>query len=97
MKKMANITACITGAVPVIRGGRMKQYCRYCAELKNGDALYCEAKEELLTESKIKRPNKCKCYAYCGFDENGFEHTIKERKPKKKTDNISLFMGSDTE
>ena len=75
----------------------MKQYCRYCANLVNGDALYCCAKEKVLSESQIKRPNNCKEYAYCGFDENGFEHTIKERKLKKKTDNISLFQGSDTE
>ena len=69
----------------------MKQYCRYCAELKNGDAFYCEVKEEVLTESQIKRPNKCKHYAYCGFDENGFEHNPKEYKRKVKVDNIALF------
>ena len=69
----------------------MKQYCRYCARLCNGDALYCDAKEKVLLENQIKRPNNCREYVYCGFDENGFEHTPKEYKRKKKTDNISLF------
>ena len=69
----------------------MKQYCRYCASLCNGDVLYCDEKDKILSEAQIKRPNKCKEYVYCGFDENGFKHTVKERKQKKKTDNISLF------
>ena len=69
----------------------MKQYCRYCASLVNGDALYCDAKDKVLSESQIKRPNNCKEYAYCGFDENGFEHTPKEYKRKVKVDNIALF------
>ena len=69
----------------------MKQYCRYCANFCNGDALYCEAKEKVLNEGYIKRPNTCRDYAYCGFDENGFEHVKKEVKRKKKVDNIKLF------
>ena len=69
----------------------MKQYCRYCASLVNGDALYCDAKDKVLSESQIKRPNNCKEYAYCGFDENGFEHMPKEYKRKVKVDNIVLF------
>ena len=69
----------------------MKQYCRYCASMINGDAYYCDKFDKVLSEKKIKQVNKCPDYAYCGFDENGFEHKIKEYKHKNKIDNISLF------
>ena len=69
----------------------MRQYCRYCAELKNGDALYCEVKDRVLSDVQIKRANNCKCYVYCGFDENGFEHKPRQYKRKNKKDESSLF------
>ena len=69
----------------------MKQYCRYCASLINGDALYCDKKDIVMTDKQIKRVNSCKDYRYCGFDEDGFEHKMKEYKRKNYKNIISLF------
>ena len=69
----------------------MKQYCRYCASLINGDALYCDKKDIVMTDKQIKRVNSCKDYRYCGFNEDGFEHKMKEYKRKNYKNIISLF------
>ena len=50
----------------------MKQYCRYCANLCMGDAVYCNHKGITMSEKSIYRPNTCKYYDYCGLDENNY-------------------------
>lgn len=37
----------------------MAQYCRYCVHCIEGDVFFCTDEERTLTESQIKRPNKC--------------------------------------
>ena len=69
----------------------MLQYCRYCASLVNGDALYCDKKDRVMTDKQIKRVNTCKDYRYCGFNEDGFEHKMKEYKRKKDIHSLQLF------
>lgn len=69
----------------------MKKYCRYCASLINGDALYCDKKDIVMTDKQIKRVNNCKFYRYCGFNEDGFVHTPKVYKRKNYKNIISLF------
>lgn len=59
----------------------MKQYCRYCGlccEVDGG--YYCNEKEQLMTESEIKRANNCKYY---GYTDVGDVITGKQYKPRK--------------
>ena len=42
----------------------MKQYCRYCAFCFEGDTFYCSEHDKVLSESAIKRQNKCKDFAF---------------------------------
>ncbi len=48
----------------------MKQYCRYCGECHviDDELYYCNEKEQIMSESQIKRANNCKNYGYtsCG-------------------------------
>ncbi len=69
----------------------MRQYCRYCANLCMGDAVYCNHKGVTMSEKSIYRPNNCKYYDYCGMNENNEPHVQREQKRKNKIDNISLF------
>lgn len=59
----------------------MSQYCRYCAFCMHGDAYYCGEHEEVLSESQVKRANKCKEYAQ---SELGDVDTGKQYKPRPK-------------
>lgn len=63
----------------------MKQYCRYCGSCIEVDVgFYCTDKEQLMTESEIKRANNCKNYGYtdCGDVITGKQY--QPRTPKKE-------------
>lgn len=65
----------------------MKQYCRYCGFCSEVDGgFYCNEKEQLMTESQIKRANNCKDYGYttCGDVITGKQY--QPRKPYRKHD-----------
>lgn len=61
----------------------MKQYCRYCSHCSQGDCFYCNIFDMELSESSIKRPNKCKEFnlSELGDVESGRQY--KPRKPKE--------------
>ena len=46
----------------------MRQYCRYCQCLDVGDANYCSSNERCLSESAIRKPNRCKDFMFCEWD-----------------------------
>lgn len=64
----------------------MKQYCRYCGSCHaiDDELYYCNEKEQLMTESEIKRANNCKYYGYttCGDVITGKQY--QPRKSYKK-------------
>ena len=51
-----------------------RHQCRWCAELCYGDVLYCSAKEQTMSESSVKRVNKCKEFRFCDMDVFTHEH-----------------------
>lgn len=65
----------------------MKQYCRYCAHCHYADGVYCDVKNEQITESKAKAVNQCKDFVFNEIDvfyEGDMTKVYKPRKPKKK-------------
>ena len=71
----------------------MKQYCRYCGSCCEGDCYYCSAKDKVLTEKEITKPNNCRDYGYCGMDIiTGKVHKAKFRK-EKSNDGEQLQIG----
>lgn len=60
----------------------MKQYCRYCSSCHaiDDELYYCNDKEQIMSESQIKRANNCKDYGYCSC---GDVITGKQYQPRK--------------
>lgn len=76
------------------KGGRMKQYCRYCAWMVVGDTNYCQQREETIKDSTAKSPNRCHDFTYNPIDAFGEnEKGYQPRKPKKEQcdGQMSLF------
>lgn len=64
------------------------QYCRYCAWCCEVDCgYYCSEKQQLMTESKIKRVNSCKDYAYT--DIGDVINPGKQYKPRQKKNKVA--------
>lgn len=64
----------------------MKQYCRYCCYLVTGNGIYCEKRENTLSESAAKAANKCRDFSYNpqdAFMEN--EKDISQDRPKRSS------------
>lgn len=56
-----------------------KQYCRYCAFCFNGDVYYCNIYSKPLSESAVKRENKCSNFV---LSELGDVDTGKRYQPR---------------
>ena len=64
------------------------KYCRYCAFCSEVDSgYYCSEKQQLMTESKIKRINSCKDYAYT--DIGDVINPGKQYKPRQKKNKVA--------
>lgn len=61
-----------------------KQYCRYCAWCIDGDAFYCTDHDVVLSETQIKRPNKCKDFALSELGDIETGKPYHPRVPKEK-------------
>ena len=74
----------------------MKQYCRYCSHAHYGDVVYCDVKNDTMSDESAKRVNKCKDFefneldVFCPYDENGNSCVYKPREKKAKRQ-LSLF------
>lgn len=63
----------------------MKQYCRYCCYLITGNGIYCEKRENTLSEASAKAVNNCHNFSYNSQDAFGEnERGYQPRQPKKK-------------
>jgi len=63
----------------------MKQYCRYCSNIHRTGytRLWCDAKEEMRTESSCKTVNNCKDFSFNPLDV--FDDNLKKTyKPREK-------------
>ena len=70
----------------------MKQYCRYCAHAIEGDGVYCNLLEKVISESNAKRQNHCKSFDFIEIDVFDPEHIYKPKTKKdKKFEQLSLF------
>ena len=58
----------------------MTQYCRYCGHCFVGNGNWCEALEKELTDSQIKRVNKCRTFAFNPMDVYDPDREYKPRK-----------------
>lgn len=87
----------------MLNGDGMKQYCRYCSHCFYGDAVWCETKEQTMSESTAKRPNQCLSFDFCEIDafcENPNPYRPREKKcAVKKNDGnqLSMFEEGNTE
>ncbi len=72
----------------------MTQYCRYCNNLVCGDTNYCTAKSQEISDSAVKRPNKCHDFEFNSMDalgENEKGYQPREPKQKQCDGQMSLF------
>lgn len=49
----------------------MTQYCRYCCYLCVGDANYCSEKQQTMSDTVAKSPNRCHSFALNPIDAFG--------------------------
>lgn len=62
----------------------MKQYCRYCSHCILGDCFYCTVFDMELSESRIKRLNKCKEFNLCELgDVESADSTSREHQESR--------------
>jgi len=66
----------------------MAQYCRYCAFCINGDVPYCTDHEMELSESAIKRVNRCPDFVLSelGDVDSGRRYTPRHHAPSRAKD-----------
>lgn len=71
----------------------MKQYCRYCAHCFEGDAYYCNERDTVLSEAKIKRANQCNDYIYSDLGDilTGKQYQPRDSRRVKGASNAFLF------
>lgn len=69
----------------------LNQYCRYCAYMCCGDANYCEKHNECYSDSKIKRVNHCKEFAFNPIDVLNPNNKYKPRDKKDIKEEKTLF------
>ncbi len=75
----------------------MKQYCKYCAYCVDGDAYYCTLKDIVLSESKVRRTNRCADYQYSvlGDVNSGKQYTPRNQRSitdgKEAFEQLTLF------
>lgn len=67
----------------------MNQYCRYCGYCFDGDAPFCTAKEKVLSESELKRQNRCKDFWLSEF---GDMLTGRQYKPRCRSEIEQIKM-----
>lgn len=75
----------------------MAQYCRYCAHAHVADWLWCDIKEDFVTETRAKKPNTCKHFELNPIDaygENPCEYHPRERKPKSNDQQMQMDFSS---
>lgn len=73
----------------------MTKYCRYCLHCIYGDVVYCEIKEETMSEKKAKSSNRCKSFDFTKDDvlqENVNGYQPRERKIKNGTSDNQLSL-----
>ena len=68
----------------------MKQYCRYCCCCSFGDVYYCGFYDKVLSESAVKRVNKCPEFVYCNL---GDVDTGKQYQPRTKPKRMQQCEG----
>lgn len=69
-----------------------KQYCRYCAFCIDGDAIFCTAKEKVLSESRITMGNHCKDFELSELGDviTGEPYIPRQRHSKTITGQITM-------
>lgn len=62
----------------------MKQYCRYCSFLVDGNGTYCTELNKEMSEASAKSVNHCKSFAFNPIDAFDLDKTYKPREVKKQ-------------